>query len=91
MADFENRPNSGALFATKAKTNPKSPDYVGSMKIDLKTLVVNDGIVDIKLAGWKKPTKAGNSFLSISVDTFVPKPQGEQSEKPAQQNDEEFF
>ena len=92
MAAFENRPNSGALFATKAKTNPKAPDYIGDIRVDLKTLTVNDGIVDIKLSGWKKPTKDGGTFLSIAVDTFVRKSQEQPaSEKPAQQNDDDFF
>jgi uncharacterized protein (DUF736 family) len=89
MANYETRPNTGALFAVKAKKSPKGPDYTGNMLVDLNTLTVVDGKVEIKISGWKKTAKTGSSFLSLAVDTFVPKAQGEQ--KPAQQNDEEFF
>lgn len=63
--------NSGVLFATKAKKTPKSPDYYGDLLLDLNTVKVrDDNKVEIKLSGWKKESKAGKTFLSISVNTY---------------------
>ena len=78
---MEKRINSGALFASKAKTNPKAPDYVGDLYIDLNGLEVKDGKVEVRLAGWKKQTKTGSVFLSIAVD----KMERRESKPPAQQ------
>jgi hypothetical protein len=33
---------------------------------------VEDGFVIFKLNGWKKKTKAGATYLSVSVNRFVP-------------------
>jgi hypothetical protein len=72
-------PNSGALFATKTKYNPKSPDIDGSISIErslLKQMLdesSEDDIV-IKLSGWNQKGAKGD-FLSIKVNTFKPKPQ----------------
>jgi hypothetical protein len=71
--DFLNR---GALFLSTQRKSDKAPEYFGSIKLDrsyLKSLMEKtdeDGI-EVKLSGWKKPTKTGGTFLSISVDTFV--------------------
>ena len=64
-------PNSGALFATKSKKTPKSPDYFGDFLLDLNTVKIReDNKVAFKLSGWKMETKAGKTFLSISVNLY---------------------
>ncbi len=78
MADI--RPDSGALLAVTSKRSEKSPDYFGEIVIDLanKTKLEKQGdLLIVKLSGWKKKSKAGNTFLSIAVDRFIPKNQAE--------------
>lgn len=78
---FENRPNSGVLFSVRAKKTPKSPDYSGEILVDLKTLKEENGMVLVKLSGWKKQSQAGTSFLSLSVNTYKPQQQ-QQADDP---------
>jgi hypothetical protein len=70
-------PNSGSLFPSTIRKSDKSPDFFGSIKLDpayLQDLMSkSDGLVEIKLSGWKRESKTGNRFLSIAVDTFVKK------------------
>lgn len=76
-------PDSGALYSTATKKGPKSPDYFGSITINLKDttgFVVEDGMTKIKLSGWKKTSSSGKTFLSVSVDRYVP--QEEKSQSP---------
>jgi hypothetical protein len=64
-------PNSGVLFAAKAKKSPKAPDYYGDFLLDLSTVKVRpDNKVEFKLSGWKKESKAGKTYLSLSVNTY---------------------
>lgn len=70
---YENKPNQGALFATKVKTHPKAPDYWGEILIDISTLETVNGLAKVKLGGWKtKSESSGNTFLSIKIDTWKP-------------------
>lgn len=67
-------PNTGALFRTKEKRTPKSPDMFGDIKFDkayLQELIdqSNEQIITVKLGGWTKEGKSGK-FLSLQVDTF---------------------
>ena len=67
-------PNTGALFRTKEKRTPKSPDMFGDIKFDkayLQDLIdqSNDQIITVKLGAWTKEGKSGK-FLSLQVDTF---------------------
>lgn len=64
----EVRPNSGVLFSVAAKKTPKSPDYFGDIAIAASSIKVVDGTAIIKLSGWKKTSKSGKTFLSLSVD-----------------------
>jgi len=70
--------NTGGLFVSTVRKTEKSPDYFGSIKVDrtyLKFLMEQsdaDGI-EIKLGGWKRESKTGNRFISLSVDTYVKK------------------
>jgi hypothetical protein len=72
---FEQRPDSGRLLASKSKANERSPDYFGELAINIEDMTaakVEDGFVIFKLNGWKKKSKAGVTFLSLSVNRFVP-------------------
>lgn len=80
---YENKPNQGALFANKVKKHPKAPDYQGDILIDLGSLEVKNNQVKVRLAGWKKTSDKGTTFLSLSVDTYKPKEQ--QSQQPTEE------
>jgi len=79
--------NTGGLFVSTVRKTEKSPDYFGSIKVDrtyLKFLMEQsdaDGI-EIKLGGWKRESKTGNKFISISVDTYVKKEESKPVEAP---------
>ena len=79
MSDYQAKPDTGSLFATQSKKTPKSPDYFGTISINLKDLTnlkTEDGLTVIRLSGWKKVAKNGKTFLSLAVDRYVPKEQG---------------
>lgn len=79
MSDYQAKPDTGSLFATQSKKTPKSPDYFGTIAINLKDLTnlkTEDGLTVIKLSGWKKVSKSGKTFLSIAVDRYVPQGAG---------------
>ena len=68
-------PDSGSLRASATKKGPKSPDYWGNIAINLKDLTnihTEDGLTIVKLSGWKKVGSDGKTYLSLSVDRFVP-------------------
>lgn len=68
-------PDSGSLRASQTKKGPKSPDYWGTISLNLKDMTniqTVDGLTVVKLSGWKKQDSQGRTFLSISVDRFVP-------------------
>ena len=83
--------NTGGLFVSTVRKTEKSPDYFGSIKVDrsyLKFLMEQtdaDGI-EIKLGGWKRESKTGNKFISISVDTYVKK----EESKPVDNSKDEW-
>lgn len=69
MADFDNT-NRGSLFKNDKKTEDKHPDMSGSINIDG---------VEYWISGWKKQSKGGANFISLSVR---PKEQTRQSNEP---------
>ena len=50
--------NRGVLFVNGQKKSEKSPDYSGSLDVN--------GIQN-NLSGWKKQSKKGTTFLSLSI------------------------
>ncbi len=86
MSDFEQRPDSGRLMATQSKKHDKAPDYWGEIAIDLKNMTkieVQNGLHIVKLSGWTKKSKTGVTYLSLSVDRYIP--QGKAA--PVQEDD----
>lgn len=68
---FEQKPDSGRLMAAQSKRSEKSPDYWGEIAINIKDLTnvtVENGLHIIKLSGWKKKSKTGATYLSLSVN-----------------------
>ena len=55
---FEMKEGQGSLFKAKEKKNEKSPDYTGKVMVNGKIL---------QIAGWKKTTKDGEGWLSLSI------------------------
>jgi uncharacterized protein (DUF736 family) len=74
---YEDFPNSGALFAEKAKKHPKAPDYKGMFKLNVADVEIKDGTIEFKIGGWKKVSAKGVTFLSLKLDNYVPKPKPE--------------
>lgn len=71
MSDFEQRPDSGRLMASKVKKTPKSPDYWGEIAINVKdtqNVTIEGGMYIFKLSGWKKVSKNGATYLSLAVN-----------------------
>ena len=84
MSDYQQRPNKGSMFVNKWKKSDSHPDFKGSVHIDkdmLIELVKNrtSELIEIKLDAWKKATKDGKPWLSLSVDTY--KKQEQQTEE----------
>jgi hypothetical protein len=87
MSNFETRPDTGVLFAEHSKKSPKSPDYSGTISINLKDLTalkVENGLTVIKLSGWKKVGGSGKTFLSLAVNRYVPEQGAVRQENQAQ-------
>tara|TARA_E500000305_G_C3928026_1_gene191421 strand:+ start:86 stop:334 length:249 start_codon:yes stop_codon:yes gene_type:complete len=61
--DFEQKDMTGVLFPDKEKKSENHPDLTGSVTIEGKKL---------RLAAWKKTSKAGNAYLSVSVSEIKP-------------------
>lgn len=57
MAEFDNT-NRGSLFKNDKKTEEKHPDLSGSINIEG---------VEYWISSWKKVSKAGSPFFSLSV------------------------
>lgn len=63
-SDFDNT-NRGALFVNNKKENTKHPDYTGNLNVDGQ---------EFWLSAWEKQSKAGATFLSISITPKEAKP-----------------
>ena len=68
MADFDNT-NRGSLFKNDKKTEDRHPDMSGTINIDG---------TEFWISGWKKTSKAGTGFISLSV-----RPKQDQASKPS--------
>ena len=68
--------NRGSLFDNDKKEKDTHPDFTGSINVDGKEYWLN---------GWKKTSKAGNRFFSLSVK---PKDQKQAVKKSADPEDD---
>lgn len=82
-----------ALFPNKGKSKDSHPDFRGELyvtKEDLKAwaaLAGDGGAVKLRIACWKKVSKAGANFLSgsVSIDNGPPQAQAQQPTRQGQQ------
>ena len=73
--EFIEYPDSGSLKASAVKKSESSPDYWGTIAIDLSNTTavkVVDGLSVFKISGWKKRNKEGQTYLSLSINRYVP-------------------
>jgi hypothetical protein len=73
---YKSNPDTGSLRASDSKKGPSSPDYWGDISINLKDMTAiqtENGLTTVKLSGWKKVGKDGKTYLSLSVNRYIPK------------------
>jgi hypothetical protein len=78
MTEFSNV-NRGSLFRNDKKTDEKHPDMSGSINIDG---------TEYWISGWKRQSKAGTGFISLSVRA---KEQVRQSSQPTSKSKAQDF
>ena len=96
-SEFKPRVDIGALHSTKVKKTQQSPDYFGTIAINLSdktSFETVDGLTIVKLSGWKRvsPT-SGKTYLHLSVNRWVPDGTQAQTSKEdsTEENDEVPF
>lgn len=60
---IELKPGNGMLFANKDAKGEMSPQFMGELEIP------RDMTGRVKISLWKKTSKAGNTYLSVSLWT----------------------
>lgn len=92
--EFEAKKDSGRLMASQSKKHEKSPDYWGEIAIDIKDMTkvsVQNGLCIFKINGWKRKTKMGATYLSLSVDRYIPKTDSRPQPKRAEDDSDVPF
>ena len=78
---FEQKANCGALFVNEKRSNPNAPDFRGDLYLDrafLKARLDNsEELIKIQVSAWKKESKTGTKFLSLSASEPYVKEQKE--------------
>ena len=70
---FDQKPNSGVMFANDKKTSESQPDFRGEVYLDKTFLIeqahkANGSLVKISLAAWNKVAKSsGKEYLSLAA------------------------
>jgi hypothetical protein len=90
-----------SLFKNERKDSPNQPDFTGPGSVtpdNLKALyeaalggqaVFDDnGSIKIRVAGWKKESASGKSYISLSIQLEQPKPA---ASSPAVKSDDSLF
>lgn len=78
--DFDNT-NTGVLFTNERKETEKHPDLTGTINVEGK---------EYFLSSWRKESKGGKKFLSLSVTPKEKQSSGGQR-KPAPKQEEDDF
>ena len=63
QSGFEERDNSGAIFTVDERKTENHPHLTGKALVEGKRM---------QLSAWKKVSKAGKSYLSLSFREWVP-------------------
>jgi uncharacterized protein (DUF736 family) len=67
MKDWEDRRGWTVLFKNRMKSEDRHPDFTG-------VCVLETG-QKVSVAAWKRKTKNGDVFLSVSIQAFRDRPQ----------------
>jgi hypothetical protein len=73
------------LKATLSKGKDTAPDYWGDLHInmdDMTAIKLENGMTVVKISGWKKIDKNGKTYLSLSVNRWVPQEQTASPQEP---------
>jgi len=82
---YQQKPDSGTLKATLSKGKDTAPDYWGDLHInmdDMTAIKLENGMTVVKISGWKKIDKNGKTYLSLSVNRWVPQEQTASPQEP---------
>jgi uncharacterized protein (DUF736 family) len=76
MADYQQKPNTGAIFKNKKKEKETQPEYKGTIDVD--------GVAK-EISLWVKKSKAGESYFSVQIsEVWKPTQQAQpKQEKPS--------
>ena len=74
--EYKQRPNSGSMFINRDKQEDKHPDFTGRLLIGPDLLELVQAGEELQISGWKKQTKGGQTFLSLSVKKVFRKGSG---------------
>jgi hypothetical protein len=86
---FEEKPNSGSFHSQAVKKSENSPDYTGSITLDLRALGIGEGVHKVRLSGWKKISKStGKQYMSLAVSAFLE--QGAPKPMPMQEKEDDI-
>jgi uncharacterized protein (DUF736 family) len=90
-----------SLFKNERKDSPNQPDFTGPGSVtpdNLKALyeaalggqaVFDDnGSIKVRVAGWKKESASGKTYISLSIQLEQPKPA---ASAPAVKSDDSLF
>jgi hypothetical protein len=92
--DYVPKPNTGSLFNVKEKRNSNWPDIRGDIFISrelLENVLQQDGdLVKISLSAWRKESKTGTKYLSLSVSEPYEKKTEERKQEPQDDEDVPF-
>jgi hypothetical protein len=84
-----NNDNQGALFINKRKQKENHPDQRGEITLskellrELVEMAKSGKEPKVAVAGWNKMSKAGNPYISLSVQPFVEYDKSKAAPKPA--------
>jgi hypothetical protein len=87
IQQFEQRPNSGALFINSQKKSENQPDLRGDIYVDRDLIIAQlkktpDGLVKLALSAWNKTSAAGNNFQSLAISEPYEKPTESATKNP---------
>ena len=71
--EFRQKDNSGSLFTNQRKEKETHPDFTGRIKIGDDLLEAIRNGEELQLSGWRKTTKNGQTWLSLSIGTVYRK------------------
>lgn len=88
-SDFQQRDNSGSLFINQRKDKDTQPDFQGKIKIGSDLLERIQAGEELQISGWKRKTKSGDVWLSLSVQAVRKKEESAPRQQQARLDDEE--